>query len=65
MRLFTSCEACRTGNAKRAPAPRSTTNRATSLAYCIHADTTGRVRPSTPSSASYLHVAVDDVDHAD
>ena len=60
VRLFTSCAACRLGDAKRAPAPRSTANRATAFAYRLHADTSGRIRPPTPSGASYAQVCVDD-----
>ena len=60
VRLFTSCDACRLGKAKRAPAPRATANRATSFAYRLHADTSGRIRPATPSGAGYASVIVDD-----
>ena len=60
MRLFTTCDACSIGNAKRTPAPPRAASRSTAFAYRLHADTSGTVRPSTASGFTRVLVAVDD-----
>jgi transposase InsO family protein len=60
VRLFSSCDACHQGKAKRQPRPSLTTTRATSFGYRIHTDTTGRITPATKSAYQYANISVDD-----
>ena len=60
VRLFSSCDACHRGKAKRQPRPSLTTTRATSFGYRIHTDTTGRINPPTKSGYQHANISVDD-----
>lgn len=60
MRLFTSCAACSLGNLKKNPPPSRSETRATAIAYRLHADTSGIIRPSTSSGYRRVLVVVDD-----
>ena len=59
-RLFTSCDACGMGNARRPSAPEKADVRATAVGYRLHLDTSGTVRPSTSSGFTRILIAVDD-----
>jgi transposase InsO family protein len=60
VRLFTSCDACHLGKAKRQPRPTLASARSHTFGYRLHTDTTGRIRPHTPSGYSYAKITVDD-----
>jgi transposase InsO family protein len=60
VRLFTSCDACQLGKAKRLPRPTLATTRSHTFGYRLHTDTTGRVRPRTRSGYGYANITVDD-----
>lgn len=60
VQLFTSCPACAIGNAKKSRRPRVATTRATAFGFRLHMDTSGTVRPSTPSGFSRTLIVVDD-----
>ena len=59
-RLFTTCDACGMGNARRPSPPEKASVRATSVGYRIHLDTSGTIRPSTTSGFTRVLIAVDD-----
>ena len=59
-RLFTSCDACEIGSARRPPAPEKAATRATAFGYRVHFDTSGTVRPSTSSGFTRVLIGVDD-----
>ena len=58
-RLFTSCDACSLGDIKLFPAPPESGSRSFIIAYRMHADTSGTVRPSTASGYQRVLVVVD------
>jgi hypothetical protein len=60
VRLFTSCDACQLGKAKRLPRPSMATTRSHTFGYRLHPDTTGRVRPRTRSGYGPANITVDD-----
>ena len=59
-RLFTTCDACALGNIKTFPTPPKSGTRSYIIAYRMHADTSGSVRPATASGYTRVLVVVDD-----
>ena len=60
IRLFTSCDACALGDIKLFPAPPKSDTRSFIIAYRMHADTSGPVRPGTASGFRKALIVVDD-----
>ena len=60
IRLFSSCDACHRGKAKRQPRPSLSTTRSTTFGYRVHTDTTGRITPASKSGYQYANVSVED-----